>query len=184
MPNVRRIDKPHVYSCPEASVSEVREKAFESFTSLLAKVTPPAIINIIQLGIRHNVFSPALGTPKWPNIYWDLGSLQGALLFQSDIGWESLLCGHVRMQWHCAFRALCKPKNGACQKTIEKASNKFDRTIIHRGWILSKEIWHHRCSIVHGKTEEFYVRKEIQPLHAKVKSLYQELHQDRHFIPS
>jgi len=173
----------HVYSCPHPSIVATREAGLVNLHISLLKHTPGSLVDVLLSGIKNFMSNP--GTLK-DDAY--LGIPEGSPILdayhnQSLIGWGSLLRGHISTLWHTAFSyAFTSSIN--TWTDIKKASRKFFRILIHGVWTLSKLIWGHRCSIVHGKTEEFRNSKEMNDLRDKARQLYKKYKDDHFCIPS
>jgi len=111
-----------IYSCAEPAVMGVWAASLTSFSLGLVKVAPPALVEVIIQGIRNRLCLPLNGVPEWPSHYWEATHSQQVVASQSDIGWDSLLRGHISNKWHDAFAAVYSPKKGGIATTVGKAS--------------------------------------------------------------
>jgi len=88
----------HLYSCPEPSVSAVLDAEFHSFKTKLSKGAPNEILDGILVGIHWHVFLDL--TCCLPHLI-EVNSnnpVAEAYHSQSEIGWDSQLCGHVSIK--------------------------------------------------------------------------------------
>jgi hypothetical protein len=112
--------------------------------------------------------------------------LAAAFQSQSDIGWSSLLRGHLSTHWEAVFEATYTPakkKKHPTPATLAKLSRAWShRSNLHL-WAFSKTIWAARNAVVHGKTD-LTLSKDILQLHQSVTNHYTKYQADPHYVLS
>lgn len=91
----------HVYQCRHKSAKATRETALASLKSSLTKHLPQVMLDWIVKGVEMRTTTQT-DQPVHTDIH-DNPSIKEAVEEQTDLGWSSVLQGHISLKWHLAF---------------------------------------------------------------------------------
>ena len=144
-------DSSHIVRCP--AVTPLWAQVVEPLDAWFTKTSTPPDVSAVILEYLH-----AWRTRTPPRIHLSrcAPELAKAISVQSDIGWGYFLEGFVAVEWAAVMNAHY------ASVSSRRSGLRWSSGLIHRLWLLLRDLWEHRNAILHDDTPVALQRATIQ----------------------
>jgi hypothetical protein len=170
----------HIFSCQRETAQQTRRSALTTYrTTLVAKGTPPDLLEIIIKGITEGVASKT--QTEFHQTSVTVTTDTGVLEQSKHIGWVTFLQGFISEKWK-AHAYTPEGKQTGQRNFSSRAAGTWAKAIIKANWQYSKTLWTARNAVIHSKDASSTDAKVITTLKRRIRELYNMYNKDKYCV--
>ena len=165
--NVTLENTKHVITCCDHRVKNKYSNLLQTFINFLDRInTHPDIISVFRQSLLHQ--HPISFRQVSINLHCS-NDIIIAAIEQDKIGWHNFFKGHLNKQWKAIQLSYFKNVF-----SIPPSVDSWMKQVIHHIYNFSFQMWMHRNSLVHERTEEFLNCQQSKKLEETLIRSYME----------